>query len=93
MCECKVVRKFALQTEKLMHSLCPTNRTNKNLWSKSISRAMYLKVDKTHCKVICGLNSFYRRVRNTSMKKFPLPSVPNKFKQLPPKKADEFFLN
>ena len=28
-CERKVVRKFALETEKLMHSLYPTDRTNK----------------------------------------------------------------
>ena len=26
-CERKVVRKFALETEKLMHSLCPTNES------------------------------------------------------------------
>jgi hypothetical protein len=28
-CKPKVVRKFALETEKLMHSLCPTDRANK----------------------------------------------------------------
>jgi hypothetical protein len=29
-CERKVVRKFALETEKLMHSLYPTNKATKN---------------------------------------------------------------
>ena len=29
-CERKVVRKFALEIEKLMHSLYPTDRANKN---------------------------------------------------------------
>ena len=35
-CERKVVRKFALETEKLMHSLCPTDRANKSkqYWHK-----------------------------------------------------------
>ena len=28
-CERKVVKKFALETKKLMHSLCPTDRANK----------------------------------------------------------------
>ena len=28
-CERKVVRKFTLETKKLMHSLCPTDRANK----------------------------------------------------------------
>ena len=28
-CERKVVRKFALEMEKLMHSLCPTNIAKK----------------------------------------------------------------
>jgi hypothetical protein len=28
-CERKVVRKFALETEKLMHSLYPTDKANK----------------------------------------------------------------
>ena len=28
-CECKVVRKFALGTKKLMHSLCPTDKAKK----------------------------------------------------------------
>ena len=28
-CEHKVVRKFGLETEKLMHSLCPRDITNK----------------------------------------------------------------
>jgi hypothetical protein len=28
-CECKVVRKFALEGEKLMHSLCPRDIANK----------------------------------------------------------------
>ena len=28
-CECKVVRKFALETTKLMHSLCHVDRANK----------------------------------------------------------------
>ena len=28
-CEHKVVRNFALEIEKLMHSLCPTDRANK----------------------------------------------------------------
>ena len=28
-CEYKVVRKFSLETEKLMHNLCPTNRATK----------------------------------------------------------------
>ena len=28
-CERKVVRKFSLETEKLMHSLYPTDRANK----------------------------------------------------------------
>ena len=32
-CDRKVVRKFALETEKLMHSLCPTNKANKNYQS------------------------------------------------------------
>jgi len=29
-CECKIVRKFALKTEKLMHTLYPKGRANKN---------------------------------------------------------------
>ena len=28
-CDCKLVRKFALEIEKLMHILCPTNIANK----------------------------------------------------------------
>jgi len=31
-CECKVVRKFVLDTESSMHSLCLTDRADK-LWS------------------------------------------------------------
>ena len=30
-CERKVVRKFALETEKSTHNLCPTGRANKKL--------------------------------------------------------------
>jgi hypothetical protein len=30
-CERKVVRKFALETKKLMHGLCPTNIANKGV--------------------------------------------------------------
>jgi hypothetical protein len=33
-CERKVVRKFALQSENLMHSLCPRDRANKSGWSR-----------------------------------------------------------
>ena len=29
-CERKVVRKFALETQKLMHSYCPINNANKS---------------------------------------------------------------
>ena len=35
-CERKVVRKFALETEKSIHSLCLTNRANKLLKKKFI---------------------------------------------------------
>ena len=28
-CDCEVVRNFALEIEKLMHNLCPTDRANK----------------------------------------------------------------
>ena len=31
-CEHKVVRKFALETKELMHSMCPTNRANKRFF-------------------------------------------------------------
>ena len=30
-CERKVVRKFALETEKFTHILCPTDNANKNI--------------------------------------------------------------
>ena len=40
-CERKVVRKFALETEKLMHCLCPTDKANKITLSKQ--RALYTK--------------------------------------------------
>ena len=48
--ERKVIRKFALQTKKLMHSLCPTNKANKHLSS-------FLCMQSTLWSVGLGLGS------------------------------------
>ena len=39
-CECKVVRRFYFETEKLMHSLCPIDRANKQMKKKTTNIAI-----------------------------------------------------
>ena len=42
-CECKVVRKFALETKKSMHSLCPTKKANKHHKVPTKNNVSFLK--------------------------------------------------
>ena len=47
-CECKVVRKFALKTEKLVHSLCPIDRANKDDFTSSRMQERTCKEVNSH---------------------------------------------
>ena len=42
-CECKVIRKFALETKKSMYSLCPIDKANKpRLWLTDVMKVVQI---------------------------------------------------
>ena len=54
-CERKVVRKFALEMEKLMHSLCPTNRANKQYrFQNHVQIYLNMNFKKITLKMTCS---------------------------------------